>query len=133
MWVSIRSASLFSSRPRSAALILRQGPPSNALRASFTAKSTSTLSASAIWQISSPVAGFVVGKLLPEAASTQRLLMSSFVAVMGTARGGAVVTELICLLQSGTLVVPDGVSIAPGGWRGGCARSLRGELHADAR
>src|SRR5690348_1256326 len=67
---SIRSASLSSSRPRSAALIFGHGPSSNALRAALTAKSTSALSPSATWQMVSPVAGLRVGKVLPDTLSS---------------------------------------------------------------
>ena len=60
---SIRSASRFSSRPRSAADILRQGALlSKAARAALTARSTSAASASATSQMASPVAGLMVGK-----------------------------------------------------------------------
>src|SRR5947209_5915650 len=47
-----------------------QGPSSNALRAAFTARSTSALSPSATWQIVSPVAGFTVGNVLPDTLSS---------------------------------------------------------------
>src|SRR5262249_40556064 len=70
MFFSIRSASLFMSRPRSAPLIFGQGPSSNALRAAFTARSTSALSPSATWQMVSPVAGLTVGKVLPDSLSS---------------------------------------------------------------
>src|SRR5262245_33498792 len=72
----MRSASLFMSRPRSAALILGQGPDSNALRAALTARSTSALSPAAAWQMVSPVVGFSVGKVLPETESTHLPPMS---------------------------------------------------------
>src|SRR5437764_11439358 len=64
------SASLKSSRPRSAALIFGQGPDSNALRAAATALSMSALSPSATSQIFSPVAGLTVANVLPEALGT---------------------------------------------------------------
>src|SRR5580692_472111 len=64
------SASLYRSRPRSAALIFGHGPDSNALRAAFTARSTSALSPSATLQMTSPVAGFCVSNVLPETEST---------------------------------------------------------------
>src|SRR5664279_1975191 len=86
---SIRSASLFISLPRSAAAILRHGPRSNAWRAAFTARSTSSLSASATRQISSPVEGLIVAKVRPEAASVHRLLIKSLFAVIGMVLSGA--------------------------------------------
>src|SRR5262245_40637954 len=67
---SIRSASLLRSRPRSEAFILGQGPSSKALRAALTARSTSALSPSATWQMVSPVAGLMVGNVLPETLSS---------------------------------------------------------------
>src|SRR5579863_8152491 len=59
--------------------MLGHGPFSKAFRAAFTASSTSVASASATWQISSPVAGLIVGKVFPEWLFTQRLLMKSLV------------------------------------------------------
>src|SRR5438309_1990203 len=73
----MRSASLYSSRPRSAPLIFDQGPSSNALRAALTARSTSALSPSATWQIASPVAGLSVGNVLPETLSSHLPPMKS--------------------------------------------------------
>src|SRR5436309_14084112 len=46
-----------------------QGPSSKALRAALTARSTSALSASATWQMVSPVAGLIVGNVLPDTLS----------------------------------------------------------------
>src|SRR5262249_19567180 len=43
---------------------------SNVLRAALTARSTSALSPSATWQMTSPVAGLSVGKVLPETLSS---------------------------------------------------------------
>ena len=74
---STRSASLNSSRPRSAASIFLHGPASRALRAALTARSTSALSASATWQIVSPVAGLMAAKVLSEAPSTNLPPMNS--------------------------------------------------------
>ena len=42
------------------------------MRAAFTAFSTSTASASATWQISSPVDGSIVAKVLPDSLETKR-------------------------------------------------------------
>ena len=70
MFASIRSASLFSSRPRSRASILRQGPESNALRAALTARSMSAASPSATWAMTSSVAGLMVANVLPPWPST---------------------------------------------------------------
>src|SRR5437763_202227 len=56
--------------PRSEAFIFDHGPPSNALRAALTARSTSALSPSATWQIGSPVQGLMVGNVLPDTLST---------------------------------------------------------------
>ena len=57
--------------PRSAAAMRRQGALlSKAARAAFTARFTSAASASAMLQISSPVAGLMVANCLPEKLST---------------------------------------------------------------
>src|ERR1043165_8811501 len=64
------------SRPRSAPLVLDQGPSSNALRAALTARSTSALSPSATWQIGSPVQGLSVANVLPDALCTHLPLMN---------------------------------------------------------
>src|SRR5438552_3642055 len=56
------------------------GPLSKAARAAETALSTSAASASATRVMTSPVAGLMVGKVLPEAESTHLLLISSLVA-----------------------------------------------------
>ena len=62
----------------------RHGPCSNAARAALTAFSTSAASASAIWQISSPVEGLIVAKVLPDSLAIQRLLIRSLVAETAT-------------------------------------------------
>src|ERR1019366_3022451 len=77
------------SLPRSAAAILRHGPCSNAWRAAITARFTSSLSASATWQISLPVEGLMGAKVRPEAASVHWLLIKSLVAVIGIVLPGA--------------------------------------------
>src|SRR5262249_54452530 len=76
----MRSANRVSRRPRSEACIFLQDPRSNAARAAATALSTSAASASAILQISSPVDGLMVAKVLPDSLGTQRLLIRSLVA-----------------------------------------------------
>src|SRR5712692_9303334 len=76
---SIRSASLFINTPRSAALILRHGPLSNAALAAATALSTSGASDSATCVITSPVDGLIVGNVFPDTLSTHFPLISSFV------------------------------------------------------
>src|SRR5207244_11611841 len=73
----MRSASRLSRRPRSEAFIFGQGPSSNALRAALTARSTSALSPSATWQMVSPVAGLIVGKVLPDTLSSHLPPMKS--------------------------------------------------------
>src|SRR3989441_9525715 len=75
----MRSASLFIKTPRSAALILRHGPLSNAARAAVTALSTSGASDSATCVITSHVDGLVVGNVFPETLSTHLPLISNFV------------------------------------------------------
>src|SRR5439155_27200949 len=77
VFCSIRSASLFVSRPRSAPDIFDHGPDSNALRAALTARSTSALSPSATWQMVSPVAGLTVGNVLPDTLSSHLPPMNS--------------------------------------------------------
>jgi hypothetical protein len=59
---------------------LAHGPCSKAMRAALTAFSTSAASASAIWQISSPVEGLIVAKVLPDSLRIQRLLINNLVA-----------------------------------------------------
>src|SRR5215470_2901447 len=81
---SMRSASLFIKTPRCEAVIFFHGPFSNAARAAATALSTSAASASATCEMTSPVEGLMVGKVLPEAASTHLLLIRSFVALTFT-------------------------------------------------
>src|SRR5438067_11018335 len=94
----MRSARRCNSRPRSLAASLRHGPFSNALRAALTARSTSALSASATWQISSPVVGLMVGNALPETLPTHLppmnigstdLTLGSLTLIIGTERFGA--------------------------------------------
>src|SRR5262249_55418679 len=74
---SVRSASLKSKRPRSAASIFFHGPDSRALRAAFTARSTSVGSASATWHSVSPVAGLIAAKVLFDEPSTNLPPMNS--------------------------------------------------------
>src|SRR5713226_4758784 len=88
---SMRSASLFISTPRCEAPILRHAPLSNAARAAATALSTSAASASATCVITSPVEGFMVGKVFPETLSTHFPLISSFVGPILTFRSNTVV------------------------------------------
>src|SRR5580704_10169220 len=76
----MRSASRFNRRALPGPEVFRHGPCSKAARAAFTAISTSAASASATWQISSPVVGLMVAKVLPDWLFTQRLLMRSLVA-----------------------------------------------------
>src|SRR5882757_2651921 len=76
---SMRSASLFIKTPRSAALILRHGPLSNAARAAATALSTSAASDSATCVITLPVDGLIVGNVFPDTLSTHLPLISNFV------------------------------------------------------
>src|ERR1700722_17142083 len=71
-------------RPRSAAEIFRHGPLSKAACAARTALSTSAESASATWAITSPVAGLMVGNVLPDSLLTHRLLINSLVALTAT-------------------------------------------------
>jgi hypothetical protein len=54
-------------RPRWRGFIAAQGPPSIAFRAAATARSRSSVPASATSAIVSPVAGLTVAKRLPEA------------------------------------------------------------------
>ncbi len=54
------------------------GPFSNALRAAFTARSTSALSPSATWQMTSPFVGSVVSNVLPLTLLTHLPSMSIF-------------------------------------------------------
>src|ERR1700686_3697407 len=67
--------------PRSDGVMLAHGEDSNARRAALTAASTSPSSPSATRAITSPVAGFVTSKVLPEAAATHLPLISSFFGV----------------------------------------------------
>ena len=67
------------------------------LRAAFTALSTSAASASATWQISSPVAGLKVGNVFPDRLWTHRLLIRILVcspdSMSESIRGRTVVTR----------------------------------------
>src|SRR6267154_3398204 len=98
---SIRSASLFISTPRSAALILRHGPLSNAARAAATALSTSAASDSATCLITSPVDGLIVGKVFPDTLSTHFPLISSFVGPILTFDSNTAVA--VAILESSSL------------------------------
>merc|ERR1719234_2557905 len=91
--LSIKSASLLRSWPRAEASIVRQAlPKENAFRAAVTANSTSALSPSCTEQMVSPVAGFTVGKLFPEAEFTHSLSMKIWVYLMsGFLRGSILV------------------------------------------
>ena len=64
-------------RPRSDGVMRPHGPSSNAVRAARTARSMSSASPSATVASVSPVAGFGVSNVLPEAASTHWPLMKS--------------------------------------------------------
>src|SRR5580658_4063888 len=76
-----------------------RGPCSNAARAAFTAFSTSAESASATWQISSPVEGLTVPKVLPETLGIHWLLIRSLVAEIRTRfSAGDDMTEAIDVL-----------------------------------
>src|SRR5829696_7787750 len=66
----IRSPILCRRRPRADGVMRAQGPLSKARRAAFTAKSTSALSPSATRATTSPVAGSVTSKVLPDWAGT---------------------------------------------------------------
>src|SRR5262245_8163265 len=110
----MRSASLCSSRPRSAPLIFGQGPSSNALRAALTARSMSALSPSATWQMVSPVAGLRVANVLPLCESTHLPPMSiGWSLTFGglTVRGLEAVAVLMKRLLSG-----EGDSDGDAGW-----------------
>src|ERR1700722_8432506 len=100
LWLSIRSAKRCSNRPRSDALVFRHGPWSNAARAALTALSTSAASASATWQISSPVEGLMVAKVLPDSLATQRPLIRSLVAEGATCGSVGVGRVEIIILDS---------------------------------
>src|SRR5579859_5588730 len=101
----MRSASLFMRRPRCDAGIFFHAPFSNAARAAATALSTSAASASATWVMTSPVAGLMVGKVLPDAASTHLLLMRSLVALILTV-GSKTAVAMGGLLERRRLVKP---------------------------
>src|SRR5262245_8508518 len=79
----MRSPSFHRIFCRSAGLIFGHGPPSNAARAAWTARSTSSTPASATAQIGSSVAGFMVVMVRPEAASTASPLMMSLAGFTG--------------------------------------------------
>src|SRR5262249_37985955 len=64
-------------------------------RAAAAALSTSAASASATCAMVSPVAGLMVGKVLPEAASVHLLLMSSLVALTLTV--GSMAAEAVAM------------------------------------
>src|ERR1700731_5049136 len=103
----MRSASLFIKTPRAEALILRHAPLSNAARAAATALSTSAASASATCVITSPVDGFMVGKVFLDTLSTHFPLISSFVGPILTFRSITVVA--VAILNSSLVgALPEG-------------------------
>jgi len=81
---SIASASLSSAAARSPGVVVDQ-PFSNAARAAFTARSTSSAVDSGAWAIVSPVAGFRIGSVLPSAGATNDPLMKFLSSVAMTA------------------------------------------------
>src|SRR6266852_131566 len=96
---SIRSASRFISTPRcDAEIFLRHGPFSNAARAAATALSTSGASASATCVITSPVAGLIVGNVLPELLSTHLPLIRSLFALTFTV--GSITVVAVAIMTS---------------------------------
>src|SRR5258707_14302307 len=131
----MRSASLFINTPRSAALILRHGPLSNAARAAATALSTSAASDSATCVITSPVDGLIVGKVFPDTLLTHWLLMSNFVALILTF--GSITVVAVAILKTSFMFVCASPSLhTPGpvvepagmaGWvRSKCLKPRRG-------
>ena len=74
-----RSASFSSTALRSSGAARDQAPPSKARRADLTARSTSAASQAATSAITSPVAGLMVGKVWPLAASRKRPSMKAWV------------------------------------------------------
>src|SRR5713226_3844991 len=74
---SMMSPTFHRMRARSAGGRSRQDPRSKLARAALTARSTSSRSPSATSASTSPLEGSSVGKVLPEAASTQRPPMNS--------------------------------------------------------
>src|SRR5438270_3670121 len=104
MLASIKSARRFKSFPRSEADIRLQTDLAwKALRAAFTASSTSGASASATLASTSPVAGLMVSKLLPDTLSTHLLSIRIFVCLIKFAvLGGSVRTVAMELLPQNT-------------------------------
>src|SRR6266849_1443778 len=85
----MRSANLYIRLPRcEAESFFRQAPVS---KAALAALSTSGWSAYATWVMTSPVAGLMVGKVLPDALLAHWPLMSSLVALILTVGSNAVV------------------------------------------
>src|SRR4029077_15649508 len=74
----MRSPIFQMSRPRSEGVMRLHGPLSNALRAALTARLMSSASPSATLARVSPVAGFGVSNVLPDAASVHCPSMNSF-------------------------------------------------------
>src|SRR5262245_55069552 len=115
---STRSASLYSSRPRSAASIVAHGPDSTALRAALTALSTSLALPSATLAITSPVAGLYVSNDLPSTGSTHSLLMRSLVWVMAGAAGRCLIAAgaaMVAVLSATGMVLSSGWHDTPQG------------------
>src|SRR3970040_1895992 len=69
-YLVIRSPIFQISLPRSDGVLDAHGPDSKARRAALTAASTSALSPSATWVITSPVEGLVTANVLPDTADT---------------------------------------------------------------
>src|SRR6478735_9741817 len=114
----MRSPIFQMSRPRSEGVMRLHGPLSNALRAARTARLMSSASPSATLARVSPVAGFGVSNVLPDAASVHCPSMNSF---RGAAVNSSTTLSTVTVMKyliSFTLVVTmrqQGLGPAQGG------------------
>merc|ERR1719234_734798 len=117
--LSIKSASLLRSWPRAEASIVRQAlPKENAFLAAVTANSTSALSPSCTEQMVSPVAGFTVWKVFPEAEFTHSLFMKIWVYFMSGFLRGSIFLAFLKLVYNQWYLL-----------KGGPVKGRRGCLH----
>ena len=117
---STSSANFHNSRPRSDAVIFRHGPSSKARRAARTARSTSSLSASATVVSTVPVAGLYTGKVLPDAAPTHS---SSINSLCGCARKSD--AAVLSLLSNATVFTVSSLRVSASARRCGARAPAR--------
>src|SRR6185436_4076485 len=83
--------------------------PSKARRAAATARSMSTRSPSATWASVSPVAGLMLGKVLPDAAATHFPSINIFFGPLSRKAGRTPAAEAVFVVITGFLLVPRSI------------------------